>query len=91
MAEYHNAHNEYVLQIRSSNTVENQYHDSVLPLLLEVSNDCVVNVYWAITNFPTIRNVKCFFIQKKWSEWLIVHFVRKEPWSYQHFFTSNLV
>ncbi len=36
MAQYHNAHNEYVLQIRASNHQEEEYHSTALPYLLEV-------------------------------------------------------
>ena len=36
MAEYHNAHNEFVLQIRASNRQHEEYHTAALPYVLEV-------------------------------------------------------
>lgn len=36
MAEYHNAHNDYVLQIRAANQQQAEYHQEALPYLLEV-------------------------------------------------------
>ena len=36
LAEYHNAHNAYILQIKSSNRTEEEYHNVAFPYLLEV-------------------------------------------------------
>ena len=33
---YNNAHNEYILQLRMTNCLEQEYHQSALPYLLEV-------------------------------------------------------
>ena len=37
LAAYHNAHNDYLLQLKSSNCLQDEYHSSALPYILEVS------------------------------------------------------